>query len=241
MYAGTGGRCAPCCVVGRDRRAYRLATSVAIDCAPRPVSLQGDIPGRWPTPTSCRLVGCQGYMKPPRSSKSEPYLTATPQTLASGSRKLKPYPQPDRSGSESKAAMSSNSRSCWWTRTTASSSSQWIVSAKPRNPRHQRRIAARTSSRRKARERRRLRTETRRVRARSSALPAQLVPVRFRSPTLASQGLVERFIATGEGVLVKRSLRCLLVERVTLRWFEVAGAVEVYASRRRPFSMYANQ
>jgi hypothetical protein len=32
----------------------------------------------------------QGYMKPPRSSKSEPYLTATPQTLASGSRKLKP-------------------------------------------------------------------------------------------------------------------------------------------------------
>ena len=49
-------------------------------------------------------------MKPPRSSKSEPYFTATPQTLASGSLKLKPYPQPDRSGSESKAATSSNSR-----------------------------------------------------------------------------------------------------------------------------------
>jgi hypothetical protein len=48
MYAGTGGRCAPCCVVGRDRRAYRLAASIAIDCAPRPVSLPGDIPGSWP-------------------------------------------------------------------------------------------------------------------------------------------------------------------------------------------------
>ena len=34
------------------------------------------------------LVGCQGYVKPPRSSKSEPYFTATPQTLASGSLKL---------------------------------------------------------------------------------------------------------------------------------------------------------
>ena len=43
-------------------------------------------------------------MKPPRSSTSEPYFTATPQTLASGSLKLKPYPQPDRVGSESNAA-----------------------------------------------------------------------------------------------------------------------------------------
>jgi hypothetical protein len=41
MYAGD---CAPCCVVGRDRRAYRLAASVAIDRAPRPVSLQGGHP-----------------------------------------------------------------------------------------------------------------------------------------------------------------------------------------------------
>ena len=53
MYAGSGGRCAPCCVVGRDRRAYRLAASIAIDCAPRPVSLPGDIPGRWPTRAHC--------------------------------------------------------------------------------------------------------------------------------------------------------------------------------------------
>jgi hypothetical protein len=46
-------------------------------------------------------------MKPPRSSKREPYLIATPQTFASGSRKLKPYPQPDRVGCGSRSARSS--------------------------------------------------------------------------------------------------------------------------------------
>jgi hypothetical protein len=74
-------------------------------------------------------------MKPPRSSKSAPYFTAMPQTFASGSRKLKPYPQPDRSGSGSRSATSSNPRSSSWARTTASSSSQWIVSVEPLEPR----------------------------------------------------------------------------------------------------------
>jgi hypothetical protein len=63
MYAGTGGRCAPCCV-GRDRRACRLAASVAFDCAP-PLSLQGLEPedrvgDNWPATWSRLSRGTRG-------------------------------------------------------------------------------------------------------------------------------------------------------------------------------------
>jgi hypothetical protein len=73
-------------------------------------------------------------MKPPRWSNSEPYLNATSQMLPSGSRKLKPQPQPDSSGCSSRPRTSSNSRTRSCARGTARGSSQAIATVTPRNP-----------------------------------------------------------------------------------------------------------
>jgi hypothetical protein len=154
--------------------------------AETPWASSGDIREHSPRPTSCRIVGCHGYVKPPRSSKSAPNLIATPQTLASGSRKLKPYPSPTVRA-PNPARRHRQTREAAGGRERLPPRPHSGSSARSReSPGHQRRIAARTSSRRKARERRRLCTET------HAGAPGGMTPGRSRRVRRRARGARRR-------------------------------------------------